>query len=127
MPTTPDHVASTTRPRRRRERRVQLPLSVIHAEALWWPRPPVGYDDEGYPCESRNISESTRHDDALSYFRNAAAVVLRDQPEAIVQQNLLFLFEEGNPHAAIEPDVTVALGVGRRFWGSSELEARLNG
>ncbi|MDE0192572.1 MAG: Uma2 family endonuclease [Gammaproteobacteria bacterium] len=31
----------------------------------------------------------------------------------MVQQNLLILFEEGNPAAAVEPDVTIALGVGR--------------
>ena len=89
------------------------PLSEIHAEALWRPLPPVGYDDDGYPFESRNVSESTGHDDVLNYFRNAAFALLVDQPDAMVQQRLLILFEQGNRTAAIEPDITVALGVGR--------------
>ena len=96
---------------RRRPRRA--PLSEIHAEALWRPRPPVGYDDDGYPFEDQTLSESTAHDDVLNYFRNAAFALLADRADAMVQQNLLILFEEGNRAAAIEPDVTVALGVGR--------------
>lgn len=89
------------------------PLSEIHAEALWRPLPPVGYDDEGYPCESRNVSESTGHDDVLNYFRNAAFALLADRPDAMVQERLLILFEQGNKTAAVEPDITIALGVGR--------------
>ena len=97
---------TSTRPR-------AAPLSVIHAEALWRPLPPVGYDDEGYPCESRNVAESSAHDDVLNTFRNSAAALLADQVDAMVQERLLILFEQGNPRAAIEPDITVALGVGR--------------
>ncbi|MCY3837133.1 MAG: Uma2 family endonuclease [Gammaproteobacteria bacterium] len=96
---------------RRRSRPV--PLSQIHAEALWRPRPPVGHDDEGYPFEDQTLSESTAHDDVLNYFRNAAFALLADRPDAMVQQNLLILIEEGNRTAAVEPDVTIALGVGR--------------
>ena len=98
--------------RTRRLRRA-APLSEIHAEALWRPRPPVGYDDEGYPCESRNVAESTQHDDVLNHFRNAAFALLADQEDAMVQERLLILFEQGNPRAAVEPDITIALGVGR--------------
>ena len=97
-----------TRPRDR-----AAPLSAIHAEALWRPLPPVGYDEDGYPCESRNVSESTAHDDVLNYFRNAAFALLADRPDAMVQERLLILFEEGNPRAAVEPDVTIALRAGR--------------
>lgn len=89
------------------------PLSKIHAEALWRPLPPVGYDDEGYPCESRNVSESSGHDDVLNYFRNAVFALLADRPDAMVQERLLILFEQGNRTAAVEPDITIALGVGR--------------
>ncbi|MCY3840303.1 MAG: Uma2 family endonuclease [Gammaproteobacteria bacterium] len=96
-----------------RRRPCRAPLSEIHAEALWLPRPPVGYDDDGYPFEDQTLSESTAHDDVLNYFRNAAFALLADRPDAMVQQNLLILFEEGNRAAAVEPDVTVALGVGR--------------
>ena len=56
-----------------------LPLSVIHAEALYRPRPPVGYDDEGYPFEDSKVSESTKHDDVLSHFRNVAVALMLDQ------------------------------------------------
>ncbi len=102
-------------------RRHPPPLSAIHAEALWRPLPPVAYDDDGYPFESRNVSESTTHDDILNYFRNAALALLADRPDAMVQQNLLILFEEGNPTAAVEPDITVALGVGRHHRNSYKL------
>ena len=102
-------------------RRHPPPLSAIHAEALWRPLPPVAYDDDGYPFESRNVSESTTHDDILNYFRNAAFALLADRPDAMVQQNLLILFEQGNPTAAVEPDITVALGVGRHHRNSYKL------
>ena len=98
-----------------------VPLSVIHAEALYRPRPPVAYDDEGYPFEDAKLSESTLHDDVLTHFRNAATVLVFDQPDAMVQRNLLILFEEGNPRAAVEPDVTVSLGVGRHPRNSYKL------
>ena len=101
------------RTERTRQRPSRAPLSEIHAEALWRPRSPVGYDDDGYPFEDQTLSESTAHDDVLNYFRNAAFALLADRPDAMVQQNLLILFEEGNRAAAVEPDVTVALGVGR--------------
>ena len=97
------------------------PLSAIHAEALWRPLPPVGYDDDGYPCESRNVAESSAHDDVLSYFRNAALALLAGRPHAMVQARLLILFEQGNPRAAVEPDITVALGVGRHFRNSYKI------
>ena len=90
-----------------------LPLSVIHAEALYRPRPPMYYDDEGYLCEDSKISESTAHDDVLSYFREVTPSLVYEQPDAIVQRNLLMLFEEGNPRAMVEPDVMVSFGVGR--------------
>ena len=99
----------------------QVPLSVIHAEALYRPRPPVGYDDEGYPFEDCKLSESTPHDDVLTDFKNAAVALVFAQPDAMVQRNLLILFEEGNPRAAVEPDVTVSLGVGRHPRNSYKL------
>lgn len=103
-----------TRSPARRASRARVPLSVVHAEALWRPRPPVGYDDEGYPFEDCKVPESTRHDDALAYFREASRAVLRNEPETMVQRNLLILFEQGNRSAAVEPDMTVSFGVGRR-------------
>lgn len=104
---------TSAHPGRTHRRNRAAPLSAIHAEALWRPLPPVGYDDDGYPCESRNVAESTGHDDVLNYFRNAAFALLADRPDAMVQERLLILFEQGNRAAAVEPDITVALGVGR--------------
>lgn len=104
---------------RRRHRRA--PLSAIHAEALWRPRLPVAYDDDGYPYADQTLSESTSHDDVLNYFRNAAFALLVDRPDAMVQQNLLILFEQGNPKAAVEPDITIALDVGRHPRNSYKL------
>lgn len=112
-------ISARTAKARRRPRRA--PLSETHAEALWRPRPPVGYDDDGYPFEDQTWSESTAHDDVLNYFRNAAFALLADRSDAMVQQNLLILFEEGNPAAAVEPDVTIALGVGRHPRNSYKL------
>ena len=89
------------------------PLSVIHAEALYRPRPPVGYDDDGYPFEDSKVAESSRHDTVLADFRVAAFALVVDQPDTMVLRNLLILFEQGNPRAAVEPDVTVSHGVGR--------------
>ena len=103
-------------------RQARVPLSVIHAEALYRPRPPVGYDDEGYPCEDSKICESSAHDNVLTYFRSVVPVLLDEQPDAIVHSNLLMLFEEGNPRATAEADVIVSFGVGRhdrdsyKFW-----------
>ena len=113
--------AAPARSAKVRRRPRPAPLSEIHAEALWRPRPPVGYDDDGYPFEDQTLSESTGHDDVLSYFRNAAFTLLADRPDAMVQQNLLILFEEGNRTAAVEPDVIIALGVGRHFRYSYKL------
>ena len=67
------------------------------------------------------MSESTAHDDVLNHFRNAAFALLADRPDAMVQQNLLILFEQGNPAAAVEPDITIALGVGRHPRNSYKL------
>ena len=109
-----------TRNRARRPGAV-TPLSAIHAEALWRPLPPVGYDDEGYPCESRNVTESSTHDDVLNYIRNSAFALLAERDDAMVQERLLILFEQGNPRAAVEPDITIALGVGRHHRDSYKL------
>ena len=102
-------------------RRARVPLSVIHAEALYRPRPPMYYDDEGYLCEDSKISESTAHDDVLSYFREVTPSLVYEQPDAIVQRNLLMLFEEGNPRAMVEPDVMVSFDVGRHARNSYKL------
>ena len=88
------------------------PLSVIHADALYRPVPPVEYDDEGYPGPDSRVSESTRHAEAANYAFDALRVWFRDRPDTLVANDLVMLFEEGNPKAALSPDAMVIFGVG---------------
>lgn len=88
------------------------PLSVIHADALYRPVPPVEYDDEGYPGPDSRVSESTRHAEATNYAFDALRVWFRNRPDALVANDLVMLFEEGNPKAALSPDAMVIFGVG---------------
>ena len=91
---------------------VELPLSVIHAEALYRPVPPVEYDDEGYPGPDSNVPESTQHAHTSAYTFNSLRAVFRDRPEDLIAHDLMLLFEEGNPRATLAPDLMVVLGVG---------------
>ena len=90
----------------------ELPLSVIHAEALYRPVPPVEYDDEGYPGPDGNMPESTRHAETSAYTFDALRAVFRDRPEDLIAHDLMLLFEEGNRRATLAPDSMVVLGVG---------------
>ncbi len=90
-----------------------LPLSVIHADALYRPVPPVEYDDEGYPGPDGRMPESMLHTAATHYVFGALRVWFGDRPDALVANDLLMLFEEGNPSAALSPDAMVVFGVGR--------------
>ena len=99
-----------------------LPLSVIYADALYRPVPPVEYDDEGYPVRDSKVSESTRHLAATVYGYYTLETWFSDQPETLVAKDLVSLFEEGNPVAAVEPDLMVIFNAGThdrssyKFW-----------
>ena len=93
-------------------RKVLVPLSVIHADALYRPVPPVEYDDEGYPGPDGRVSESTRHAEASNYCFDALRVWFADQPDILVANDLVMLFEEGNPKAALSPDLMVVFDAG---------------
>lgn len=88
------------------------PLSVVYADALYRPVPPVEYDDEGYPGPDRRVSESTRHAAASNYCFDALRVWFADQTGTLVANDLVMLFEEGNPKAALSPDLMVVFGAG---------------
>lgn len=90
----------------------ELPLSVIHADALYRPVPPVEYDDEGYPGPDSNVPESTKHAETSAYTFNSLRAVFRDRPDDLIAHDLMLLFEEGNPRATLAPDLMVVLGVG---------------
>ena len=89
-----------------------LPLSVVHADALYRPVPPVEYDDEGYPGPDSNVPESTAHAETSAYTFNSLRAVFRDRPDDLIAHDLMLLFEEGNPRATLAPDLMVVLGVG---------------
>ena len=97
------------------------PLSVIHAEALYRPVPPVSVDEDGYICGDNRMSESTRHERWLSYGIYAGRSLLAHLPNALVAGDLAFLFEEGNRSAVLSPDLSVALDAGRHDRGSYKL------
>ena len=96
-------------------------LSIVHAEALYRLIPPVEFDDEGYPYRDGKLPESTKHGRTLNYGLAAAGVLLNHLPDALVAYDLLFLFEKGNPKAAVAPDLMVALGAGRHDRDSYKL------
>lgn len=87
------------------------PLSVIHADALYELVPPVVFDDDGYPAGDGRVSESTLHEEAIHYACNAVRAVFRDRANVLVASDLVLLFEEGNPRAALSPDLMVVFGV----------------
>lgn len=91
---------------------VGAPLSTIHADALYRPVPPVEYDDEGYPGPDGRMPESMLHAEATNYAFDALRVWFRDRPDTLVANDLLMLFEEGNPAAALAPDAMVVFGAG---------------
>lgn len=95
-----------------RRREPPVPLSVIYADALYRPVPPVEYDDEGYPGPDGRVSESTRHAEASNYCFDALRVWFSDQPGTLVANDLVMLFEEGNPKAALSPDLMVVFDAG---------------
>ena len=94
------------------QRKPSAPLSVIYADALYRPVPPVEYDDEGYPGPDGRVSESTRHAEASNYCFDALRVWFRDQPGTLVANDLVMLFEKGNPKAALSPDLMVVFNAG---------------
>ena len=96
-------------------------LSIVHAEALYRLIPPVEFDDEGYPYRDGKVPESTKHGRTLTYGLTAAEALLNHVPDALVAYDLLFLFEKGNPRAAVAPDLMVALGAGRHDRNSYKL------
>lgn len=89
-----------------------VPLSVIYADALYRPVPPVEYDAEGYPGPDGRVLESTRHAEASNYCFDALRIWFRDQPDTLVANDLVMLFERGNPEAALSPDVMVVFDAG---------------
>ena len=88
-------------------------LGRVHARALYRPVPPVGFDDDGYPCEDNKPVESTVHDELCAYAKAALRVRYAARREVLVASNLGVFFERGDRSALLVPDVFVALSAGR--------------
>ena len=88
-------------------------LARVHARALYRPVPPVGFDDDGYPCEDSKPVESTVHDDLCAYAKAALRVRYAARREVLVASNLGVFFERGNPRALVCPDMFVSFAAGR--------------
>ena len=97
-----------------------IPLSVVHAKALYRPVPPVELDDEGYVCRDGKMPESTLHG-SLLIFTLASARELLKHRNACVAYDLALLFERGNPAAVLAPDLLVALDAGDHHRSSYKL------
>ena len=97
-----------------------LPLSVVHAKALYRPVPPVELDDEGYICRDGKMPESTLHGSLLVFTLISAQELLKHR-NACVAYDLALLFERGNPAAVLAPDLLVALDAGDHHRSSYKL------
>ena len=88
-------------------------IARMHARALYRPVPPVGFDDDGYPCEDNKPVESTVHDELCAYAKAALRVRYAARREVLVASNLGVFFERGNRSALLVPDVFVSFAAGR--------------
>ena len=89
-------------------------LASRHAQALYRPVPPVGYDDEGHPESDSAAVESVTHEDIRAYAVRALRIRFAARPGFFAASDLGLLFERGNPAAVMAPDLLVAFGAGAR-------------
>ena len=89
----------------------RLPLSVIHAQALHVPVPPVGHDDDGYPYDDSSMSEGMFHSEAQVYLFNVMRARYGDREDALVCTDQALFFEQGTRSALVVPDSAVAFEV----------------
>lgn len=87
------------------------PLSVVHAAALYQPVPPVGCDDDGYPCDDSAMVDNSDHNIVSGYIKYVVGERYADRDDMFVDADLGLYFEQGNRSALVVPDVLVAFGV----------------
>ncbi len=101
--------ATAPRPAAPRAAFARPSLAKIHARALYRFVPPVAFDDDGYPCEDSSMpTAGFNHEDVRIDMRQAIKTRLSHRDGVIVAGNVPVLFEEGNPRAAVVPDLFVA-------------------
>ena len=89
-------------------------LATRHANALYRPVPPVGYDAEGHPESDSATVESDTHARLRAYAMGALLVRYAARPGFYVASDMGLLFERGNPAAVMAPDLLVSFGAGDR-------------
>ena len=87
------------------------PLSVVHAAALYQPVPPVGCDDDGYPCDDSAMVDNSDHNLVSGYIKYVVGARYADRDDVFADADLGLYFEQGNRSALVAPDVLVAFGV----------------
>ena len=69
-----------------------------------------------YPeSDGKPMAETDIHRQAMLDSIATLSEFLHDRPDVYVTGNLLLYYEEGNPAAAVAPDVFVVLGVGKQL------------
>ncbi len=67
-----------------------------------------------YPeSDGKPMGETDVHIDGIIYLREALRDFFRDDPQVYVAANMFFYYEEGNPSAAVSPDVFLVQGVAK--------------
>lgn len=86
-----------------------VPLSRPRQPRLfrYQPVPPVGFDDEGYPCED-SAAQEHQHAILLSYLVGVLGPRLASR--AFVAMDCAFLYRKGDRAAVLAPDLLVAFG-----------------
>jgi Uma2 family endonuclease len=68
-----------------------------------------------YPSEDgQPMAESDFQRTSMTYAIEALRIYFRERPDVYVSGNLLLYYEQGNPRAAVAPDVFVVLGASKQ-------------
>ena len=99
-----------------------MPLSVIHARALYEPVPPVEYDEYGYPYSDGHFEmEGDFHSGPLRAVLDALRTVFDGQDHMYFASDMGLFFEKGNRRAVVVPDLVVVFGAAKRSRNSLKL------
>ncbi len=100
----------------------ELPLSVIHARALYEPVPPVEYDEDGYPYSDGHFEmEGDFHSGPLRAVLDALRAIFDGRDDMYFASDMGLFFEKGNRRAVVVPDLVVVFGAARRSRNSLKL------
>src|SRR5215211_5646820 len=67
-----------------------------------------------YPeSDGKPMGETDYHIQTITYLYQALDAFFIDTPEVKILADIMFYYEEGNPHKVFSPDVAVVKGVGK--------------